>query len=550
MTDSCLRRGPVQQKEASDTSAEVIKTGSGISVYLLEELGDARLRCSQLKKYIDEAVNLINKSEHRDRFFEVAANLIYAIPDTLLRMDKALSASALAASKLDYEEIKDDLRPEKVEELEAALEEVRVRRVQRRSQTKEANSTAVVDHKAEEAFRQVILPYLRHETEDVLEKTVANAMIALARMRAGNPTSFASKLERYKPVSDLPDSDWADLVEEAMEEWFSSTKKKLNLRQGKAIRIPEAVAQLERLAALAEATGSVDTEGLANLVSRLEGQTKTATEGNEIASTLRGLAGSFLDTTNPEPPSRLVLASALRRILADVIDVTAAGGERTAAFGPIKIKNREHGSGVSVKDFQDALNQTAENLFMCRGANRTMGQALEDAMTGYVGRIGPLTGMPDSALRRAQESKKSLYELDGTMGNVAKLLESLSRELKTTIPTEERRDKVLTASEDHEAETEVEARFEEGVPADPTENMNPEDAKKWWEEHDKNKDKFKAASFGTPREPTAEEAKRSRFEEGKPADPTKNMSPEDAKKWKRQTEEHSDEFKAATDWAK
>ena len=37
----------------------------------------------------------------------------------------------------------------------------------------------------------------------------------------------------------------------------------------------------------------------------------------------------------------------------------------------------------------------------------------------------------------------------------------------------------------------------------------------------------------------------SRYEEGKPADPTKNMSPEDAKKWKQQTEEHKDEFKSA-----
>lgn len=40
-----------------------------------------------------------------------------------------------------------------------------------------------------------------------------------------------------------------------------------------------------------------------------------------------------------------------------------------------------------------------------------------------------------------------------------------------------------------------------------------------------------------------EDDKLSRFEEGKPADPTKNMSPEDAKKWEGQKEEHKDEFK-------
>ncbi len=37
----------------------------------------------------------------------------------------------------------------------------------------------------------------------------------------------------------------------------------------------------------------------------------------------------------------------------------------------------------------------------------------------------------------------------------------------------------------------------------------------------------------------------SRFEEGKPADPTENMSPEDAAEWRRMNEEHGDKFKTA-----
>lgn len=36
-----------------------------------------------------------------------------------------------------------------------------------------------------------------------------------------------------------------------------------------------------------------------------------------------------------------------------------------------------------------------------------------------------------------------------------------------------------------------------------------------------------------------------KFEKGKPADPTKNMSPEDAAEWKEQNEEHADQFKSA-----
>ena len=38
-----------------------------------------------------------------------------------------------------------------------------------------------------------------------------------------------------------------------------------------------------------------------------------------------------------------------------------------------------------------------------------------------------------------------------------------------------------------------------------------------------------------------------RFEEGKPADPTKNMSPEDKKKWEDMNEKHRDKFKGAAE---
>lgn len=48
---------------------------------------------------------------------------------------------------------------------------------------------------------------------------------------------------------------------------------------------------------------------------------------------------------------------------------------------------------------------------------------------------------------------------------------------------------------------------------------------------------------------SSEEARRSRFEEGKPADPTENMNPEDAKEWKVQNEKNRDNFKSAAEEA-
>src|SRR5580698_672626 len=123
--DGCMHgRGEARQR---------VKSAAGISIFLLEELGDARLRHAQLKKYIDEAITLIEKSPQRDHFFEVAGHLLHGIPECLLKMGKALDTAALAAARLDYEEIKGDLKTEKVEELEKALEEVRIRQIRRRS---------------------------------------------------------------------------------------------------------------------------------------------------------------------------------------------------------------------------------------------------------------------------------------------------------------------------------------------------------------------------------------------------------------------------------
>ncbi|MFA5054144.1 MAG: hypothetical protein WC565_08795, partial [Parcubacteria group bacterium] len=130
------------------------KEASGILVYLTEELGDARLRCTQLKQLVTKAVELVEKSGNRDHFYEMAGDVIYGIPDLLFRLDKALDAASLAASKLDYEEIKQGLRPEKVDELEEAMKDVRLRYVNRRSEKdlpmKPKQAAEVIDRIANE----------------------------------------------------------------------------------------------------------------------------------------------------------------------------------------------------------------------------------------------------------------------------------------------------------------------------------------------------------------------------------------------------------------
>jgi len=159
------------------------------------------------------------------------------------------------------------------------------------------------------------------------------------------------------------------------------------------------------------------------------------------------------------------------------------------------------------------------------------------------------------------------------------------------------------------------SRFDEGKPADPTENMSPEDAAEWKKQNEANKDKFKTAAatkgqvekilagetyrfrkdysgrgmngtmsplaVTTDVAPNSDKGKKllalglskdsmgkeyiyyvhatgktaleadldemvAKFEEGKPADPTENMSPEDAKKWRLENLKNKDKFKSAS----
>lgn len=159
------------------------KLASGIIVYLQEELGDARLRAQQLAQFIGAAMELVEKSSHKDHFYEVAGHLLYGIPDTAFKLQKALDAAALAAARLDYEEIKQGLKPEKVEELEAALDDVRLRYLNRRS--------------TEEAMNQKTASDILTQLADATEATGAVPVAKLARLIAA--------LERgVKRASDQP----------------------------------------------------------------------------------------------------------------------------------------------------------------------------------------------------------------------------------------------------------------------------------------------------------------------------------------------------------
>jgi len=100
---------------------------AGATIYIQEELSDARLRCDELKNYLVKVLNFINGSGHRDEFYAAAGDIISAAPETLLKLERALEAAAMAMNKIDYEELRQTLRPEKVDELERVLDDIRMK---------------------------------------------------------------------------------------------------------------------------------------------------------------------------------------------------------------------------------------------------------------------------------------------------------------------------------------------------------------------------------------------------------------------------------------
>ena len=447
---------------------------AGATVYLMEELGDARMRCDQLVRYIAEAVKLIENSGQKDQFFEVGGHLIHAIPDTLFRLQKALQAVALAAGRIDYEELKQELKPEKVQQLENVLQDVRIRQVQRRSQP------------------------------------------------------------------------WT----------------------------PEQVAQkLQALAAQATKEGSVSAAGLIDVILGLEmGQKNAAVE--DTAATLNQLA----DSLQAGEPSRLILAAALRRMLGDAqIDmVKETTMDRDAARysgDPVWIRARYPGTADDGTPFRKG----EEVLYWPRSKTFMVGAKAQAAWRKFQSEIEDEAFYNMSHMANDDEEKESRFE-EGKPADPTKNM-SPEDKAKWKKQKEEHKDEFKSAAAEAwkvEAASEYVAWVEDknGHMVHFAGPMSQSDARRKAKSWDSivedggsvtvspidraKRDLSHGSSAWFSKLPAADKSKlealktaaqeqRSRFEEGKPADPTKNMSPEDKAKWKKQKEEHKDEFKSAAE---
>ena len=77
------------------------KTAGGATIYIQEELSNARRQCENLKRIIVKATKLINASKQVEHFYEVAGDLMYSAPQTLMELERSLNSTALAVDNID-----------------------------------------------------------------------------------------------------------------------------------------------------------------------------------------------------------------------------------------------------------------------------------------------------------------------------------------------------------------------------------------------------------------------------------------------------------------
>lgn len=528
------------------------KTASRILIYLTEELGDARLRAAQLQKYVADATDLIEKSAHRDHFFEVAGHLIHGIPQTVFKLSKALDASALAAARLDYEEIKQGLKPEKADELEAVMEDTRLRYLNRRSheepmkpkqasdillaladRTKEAgrvpvtpllqliasleaptgrvaSDAAAMAQKAEACFRAASEAILtpgkepsRMELASLLRRVLADAIQPTAGAMAA--AIFAQATSRQDVIDGFmsanPTMSKED-AEKAADEW----EKNKDVVKNKTAGAGEAFQKVN------PAITDEQVEKINEMHEKHKDNFKTAGALNPAA------VNAFRDLLLPQVWNSLIRPVAYAS--GDMLDKLGAA-ERShwdGELGQALIKRMPSRSSMDVfKDdieeviahwYKNAKNQLAAE-FMPRTA-AAPSEALELFSDAYA------TAKDAYAAARRGNERLTAFAGLATIANMATALTRLAPEhadplsrinaqamrLMPVVKAEAAKGDVLTASmgdglmlaSPSETAEDKESRFEQGKPADPTENMTDEQKAEWKKQNEEHKDQFKAAS--------------------------------------------------------
>lgn len=91
----------MSQKQANTSDAGWALITQGVTA--------ARVDAHRLRKLLSQAQNLIEKSPHKDHFYQVAGDLIMGVPGALDRLERALDRTSYALAKIGEDHLKDRL---------------------------------------------------------------------------------------------------------------------------------------------------------------------------------------------------------------------------------------------------------------------------------------------------------------------------------------------------------------------------------------------------------------------------------------------------------
>lgn len=503
-------------------------------VYLVEELGDARLLCDQLQRYVDKAVKLVENSEQKDHFFEVAGDLLQGIPETTQKLHKALQAVALATNRLDYEDVKQELSPEKVDELETVLDDVRIHPVRRRGSTMTP----------EEAIQQ--LRSLVAQTEETGGVPITAALQLIESLEAGSKTASAPGKEIENLITAL--SNPPEGVEP------SRVRLAAVLRHIVAGALSEDALLAHRVAHRAqyskEAKGGIDIRELNNLKKSLEDILVEAKKGkNRDIETMaqRALKTMKMASTEEEEGTDKTANDKLLRSMDKVVR-TIENNLKTLKASMGKYKSNPEKYAPQLDNFADDTRDIASAI---RAFGRSFGKtASEDEGKESKFEEGkPADPTKNMSPEDAKEWKENV-DHDGSNLKKAgrlpspsdltkKMKASVSSILKTRVIVRELGD-MLNAVEDDATGAGI--FYSGGIEKVTSLRKKLRSLDSELGVYDFIEAQMKAVKSLSKTAASGEE-KESRYEEGESVDPTKEMSPEDAKKWKENTDKYDDKFK-------
>lgn len=492
--------------------------GASATVYLVEELGDARLLCDQLLRYIERATQLVEKSGKRDHFFEVAGDLLQGIPETAFKLHKALQAVALATNRIDYEEVKQELRPEKADELERVLEDVRIRPVRRQG-------APMNPSQAVQKLRALSASY-----KEAGSLPLGEALEFIAALEQGLDKTASE--QESDPAERLAAMAYA--LENPPEGGAQPSRARL------AAMVRHIVAETLQAEAQEEGqdkTAAVAVNKLERMVENTEKQLKEMKHSLSQYKRDPGANAPQLDNFASAVSSIMSAGRMVMRSMGKTAsdDVTASAAADAKKLGGLALSAKKH-IQAAVSDLKEAESLWAKKpegvhitSKLDKGGLSKLIKTLEAATSEYLG----WGGLSFSEKRASDDDKAARYE-EGEPADLSKLIKT-DKEAKGGMDIRELK-ALQKALEDIVVEAKkskvsaVEALAQKALKNIKVASVTAAGAKA-------SEDPWKVAS---------DDDKKARFEEGKPADPTENMDPEDAAKWKQNTEEHKDKFKEAS----